>query len=157
MWLLHFLPDSFLQFVVHAVLLAGVLGTLLFYFIIGKFPIPFLGGYIRLGKILSVILLVSGLYFEGGYSNEMQWRERVREMEAKVAKAEDEARNANEALAKKSKERVEIIKYREIVVKQYIDKEVGKYNEKFSKNGMCAFPQEFVKAHNDSAEKPRNK
>jgi len=149
MWLLHFLPDSFLQFVVHAILLAGVLGTLLFYFIIGKFPIPFLGGYIRLGKILSAILLVSGIYFEGGFSNEMQWRERVREMEAKVAKAEEEAKEANKALDNKSKEKVKVIRERGVVVKQYIDREVAKYDN------QCVIPKEFVKAHNDAAEVPK--
>lgn len=149
MWLLHFLPDSFLQFVVHAILLAGVLGTLLFYFIIGKFPIPLLGGYIRLGKILSAILLVSGIYFEGGFSNEMQWRERVREMEAKVAKAEEEAKEANKALDNKSKEKVKVIRERGVVVKQYIDREVAKYDN------QCVIPKEFVKAHNDAAEVPK--
>lgn len=149
MWLLHFLPDSFLQFVVHAVLLAGIIGTALFYFILGKFPIPFFSNYVRLGKIISVILLASGVYFEGGYSNEMQWRERVREMEAKVAKAEQESKEANAALENKSKEKVKIIREKSVVVKQYIDREVKKYDS------QCVIPDAFIRAHNDSAEAPK--
>ena len=145
MWLLHFLPDSFLQFVVHAVLIAGLIGTAIFYFLLGKISIPFIGQYIRIGKIVSIILLVSGLYFEGGYSNEMQWRERVREMEAKVAKAEQESKDANEALDKKSKEKVKIIKEKAVVVKQYIDREVTKYD------ATCPIPAPVVKAHNAAA------
>ena len=146
MWLLHFLPDSFLQFVVHAVLLAGIIGTALFYFILGKFPIPFFSNYVRLGKIISVILLASGVYFEGGYSNEMQWRERVREMEAKVAKAEQESKEANAALDKKSAEKVKVIQGKQVIVKQYIDREVAKYDN------SCVIPKEFIKAHNDATE-----
>ena len=146
MWLLHFLPDSFLQFVVHAVLIAGLIGTAIFYFLLGKISIPFLGQYIRLGKIISIILLVSGLYFEGGYSNEMQWRERVREMEAKVAKAEQESKEANAALDKKSAEKVKVIQGKQVIVKQYIDREVAKYDN------SCVIPKEFIKAHNDATE-----
>lgn len=145
MWLLHFLPDSFLQFVVHAVLIAGLLGTALFFFILGKFPIPLLGGYIRIGKIVSIILLVSGIYFEGGFSNEMQWRERVREMEAKVAKAEQESKEANAALDAKSNEKVKVIKEKAVVVKQYIDREVTKYD------ATCTIPAPVIKAHNAAA------
>ena len=154
MWLLHFLPDSFLQFVVHAVLIAGLLGTAIFYFLLGKISIPFIGQYIRIGKIVSIILLVSGLYFEGGYSNEMQWRERVREMEAKVAKAEEQSNNLNDQLDELAKKKNQVIKGRTEYITRYIESNVGKHDNKFSKEGVCAIPQEFVEAHNKAAKKP---
>ena len=151
MFILHFLPDSFIQFIVHTILLAGIIGCFLSFFVINKllrfFP-PF-ASYYKIAQIISVVLLVSGIYFEGGYSTEMQWRERVREMETKVAKAEEESKLANEALDKKGAAKVKVIQGRQVVVKQYIDREITKYNN------QCVIPQEFIKAHNDSAEQPK--
>ena len=151
MWLLHFFSDGFIQFIVHTILLLGIIGCVLSFFVINKvlrfFP-PF-ANYYKMAQIASVVLLISGIYFEGGYSAEMQWRERVREMEAKVAQAEEQAKEANVALDKKSAEKVKVIKGREVVVKQYIDREVAKYND------QCNVPKAFVDAHNMAAEQPK--
>lgn len=151
MWLLHFLPDSFLQFVVHLVLLAGVIGCFATFFVVNNILrwFPPLSKYVTLAQVVSALLLVSGVYFEGGYSTEMQWRERVAEMEAKVAKAEQESKDANTKLDKKSAEKVKVIKGKEIIVKQYIDREVTKYDS------QCVIPKAFVDAHNMSAEKAK--
>ena len=147
MWILHFLPDSFIQFIVHAILIAGLVGSFLSFFVINKLLrwFPPLSNYITLAQIASAVLLVAGVYFEGGYSTEMQWRERVREMEAKVAKAEAESKEANAALEKKSAEKVNAIKQRGQVVYQYIDREVSKYDK------TCVIPKEVVRAHNAAA------
>jgi hypothetical protein len=75
----------------------------------------------------------------------MQWRERVREMEAKVARAEQESKEANSKLDNKSAEKVKVIKEKAIVVKQYIDREVIKYD------ATCTIPVSVVKAHNAAA------
>jgi hypothetical protein len=151
MWLLHFLPDSFLAFVVNAVLALGILGTILAFFVIN--PIlrwfPPLSKYVTVAQVVSLLVLTAGVYFKGGYSAEMQWRERVAEMQAKVAQAEEQSKAANAALDKKSAEKVRVIKGREIVVKQFIDREVAKYNDK------CEIPRAFVDAHNMAAEQPK--
>lgn len=88
---------------------------------------------------------MSGIYFEGGYSAEMQWRERVAEMEAKVAKAEQESKDANDKLDKKSKDKIKVIQGKQVIVKQYIDREVTKYD------ATCPIPAPVVKAHNAAA------
>jgi uncharacterized coiled-coil protein SlyX len=151
MWLLHFFPDWLIQFIVHTILILGVVGCLITFQFANKVLMtwPPLAAYYKMAQIASVVLLVCGIYFEGGYSAEMQWRERVREVEAKVAQAEQAANEANKALAKKSKEKVKIIEGKQVIVKQYIDREVAKYND------QCVIPKEFVKAHNDSAEKAK--
>ena len=150
MWLLHFLPDTFLAFIVNAVLVLGVLGTVLAFFVIN--PIlrwfPPLSKYVTLAQVASLVVLTAGVYFKGGYSTEMMWRERVAEMEAKVAQAEAESREANTKLDKKSADKVKVIQGKQIIVKQYIDREVAKYNDK------CEIPRAFVDAHNQSAEPP---
>jgi len=113
MWLLHFLPDSFIQFIVHAILLAGVVGAFLSFFVVNKVlrAFPFLSQYVTIAQVSSAVLLVAGVYFEGGYSAEMQWRERVKEAEAKVAIVEGKSQELNQALeaerVKKQKVKVE--------------------------------------------------
>lgn len=147
MWMLHFLPDSFIQFIVHAILIAGIIGCFLSFFVINRIlmAFPFLSQYVNVAQIVSAIALVAGVYLEGGYSTEMQWRERVREMEAKVAKVEQESKIANDKLDNKSTEKVKVIKEKAIVVKQYIDREVIKYD------ATCTIPAPVVKAHNAAA------
>lgn len=151
MWLLHFLPDSLLAFIVDAVLLAGVLATVLTCFLLKHLIrfVPTLAPHVKIAQIASVVVLLSGVYFRGGYSTEMIWRERVREVEARLAQAESESRTANEQLEKKSQQKIQVIKGREIVVKQYIDREITKYND------QCVIPQPFIRAHNDAAEAPK--
>jgi hypothetical protein len=150
MWLLHFLPDSLLAFIVNAVLVLGILGTILTFFVINPLLrwFPPLSKYVTMAQVVSLLVLTAGVYFKGGYSAEMQWRERVAEMEAKVAQAEAESKDANAKLDKKSADRVKVIQGKQIVVKQYIDREVAKYNDK------CEIPKAFIDAHNMSAEPP---
>lgn len=147
MWLLHFLPDSFIQFIVHTILLAGVVGSFLSFFIVNRVlrAFPFLSSYVTMAQIISAVLLALGVYFEGGYSAEMQWRERVHEMEAKVAQAEQQAKDATDKLDAKSVNKVKAIREKQVVVKQYITREVTKYD------ATCKIPSEVVKAHNAAA------
>lgn len=147
MWILHFLPDSFLQFVVHAILIAGLVGTFLSFFVVNKIlmAVPMLSRYVNVAQLVSAITLAAGVYFEGGYASEMQWRARVAEVEAKVAQAEQQAKEANAELDAKSKEKVIEIQQKAVIVKQYIDREVVKYDS------TCNIPQEVVKAHNSAA------
>ena len=147
MWLLHFLPDSFLQFIVHTILIAGLIGTVLSFFVVNKIlmAVPMLSRYVNVAQLVSAITLAAGVYFEGGYSAEMQWRARVAEVEAKVAQAEQEAKAANEQLDEKSKEKVNEIQVKQVVVKQYIDREVTKYDS------TCTVPAPVVKALNAAA------
>jgi hypothetical protein len=147
MWFLHFLPDSFIQFIVHAILIAGLIGSFLSFFVVNKVlrAFPFLSQYVTIAQVASAVLLVAGVYFEGGYSTEMQWRERVREMEAKVAVAEQQAKEANVVIDKKGQEKIKVIREKGVVVKQYIDREVTKYDT------TCVIPEPVVKAHNAAA------
>ena len=93
MWILHLLPDSFIQFVVDLVLMAGAGLTVFGLLIAGWIP------YIRYAKklivLVGMICLVAGAYFKGGYGTEMEWRARVEEMQKKVAAAEAKAKQAN--------------------------------------------------------------
>lgn len=147
MFILHLLPDSLLSFIVDAVLLAGVLSTLLTCFLLKHVIrlIPALSPHVKIAQIISVLLLLSGVYFKGGYSSEMAWRERVTEMEAKVAAAEQQSQAANVVIDKKGTEKIRIIREKGEIIKQYVDREITKYDN------TCVIPNEVVRAHNAAA------
>jgi hypothetical protein len=154
MWVLHFLPDSFLLFVTNALLAVGIAAALASVIVhripvLWRYQIPF--------KILALALLVVGVYLRGGYGVEMAWRERVHELELQVQKYEELSADLNKKLADAEKNKVKIIQGRVEIVKQYIDREVKVYDETFRPGGVCEIPGTFVRAHNDSAARPGEK
>lgn len=146
MWIFSLIPDSYLQYTIFGLILFGV-----FLYLVGTFTslIPPLKPYAEVVKGISIFIILAGSYFLGGYGTEMEWRNRVSKLEEKVIKAEQLSKQANIKLDKKAQQQVKIIREKGIVVKQYIDREVVKYDN------QCVIPKEFVKAHNDSAEQAK--
>ena len=113
MWMLAWVPDSLLLWIVHAVLVAGIVGTFLSFFLLHRIVrwFPALAPWHLLLQIVSIALLVGGVYFKGGYDTESSWRAKVKEAETKVAIAEQQSQKLNEDLKveqkKKQKVRVE--------------------------------------------------
>jgi len=127
MWLLHLLPDSLILYITYAMLLVGLAGIILGFFL-GK--LPFVSQYRLPIQIVSIILFCSGLYWYGGYSAEMAWRERVAEMEAKVAAAEAKSKQLNSELEAKTVERTKLIREKGKKQVEYITRLVeGKTTE----------------------------
>jgi len=127
MWLLHLLPDSFILFITYCLLAVGFTGIILGFFLA---KIPFVSQYRLPIQIVSIILFCLGLYWYGGYSNEMLWRERVAEMEAKVAAAEVKSKQLNKEIEAKTVERTKLIREKGKKQVEYITRLVeGKTNE----------------------------
>jgi hypothetical protein len=142
MWILHFLPDAAILWFCNILLLTGLVLTVAGFFahripLVWQYQLPF--------KILGIALLVAGVYFRGGYAVEAEWRERVAEVEAKLAQAEQQSQQANVVIEKKGKDRIRVIKEKGEVIKQYIDREITKYDN------TCVIPDEVVRAHNAAA------
>lgn len=146
MWLLHFLPDSLLAWVVNTVLILGVVGfTASFFFgYVAKF-LPQLIPYRMVLQIVSIVLLVAGVYFKGGQAAEIQWRERVRELEGKVAVAEQQSKEANTQLETKTKEKVKVIHEKQIVIQEKIR------DVKVSIDSQCKITAQTVDILNEAA------
>jgi hypothetical protein len=152
MWILHFLPDAIILWFCNILLLVGVVLTAAGLFahripVIWQYQLPF--------KFLGIALLVLGVYFRGGYAVEAEWRERVAEVEARLAVAEQKSVDANTKIDTAAKEKVRVIRGQTQIVRQYIDREVIKYDTKFLPGGQCEIPQEFIQAHNKSAERTK--
>jgi len=142
MFILQFLPD----WVFHALLVAGMLGTLAG-FLLGM--IPLIKRYSLPIRIISPIVLSFAIFLEGALIDNQLWQLRVAEVEAKLAKAEAESAKANTQLVDKANKKNNKQKENTLVVKQYITCEVTKYDN------TCMIPKEFVKAHNDATEQAK--
>ena len=143
MWILHFLPDSFILWFCNCLLFAGIMATVAGFF---AHRIPFVSKYQLAFKIGGIALLVLGVYFRGGLAVETEWRERVAAVEAKLAVAEKASVEANQQIDTRVQKQVTSIRQRMTYVKQYVDREVVRYND------QCTIPEPFIKAHNDAAE-----
>ena len=144
MWLMNFLPN----WIFHAILLAGVLGLIAS--LVLKF-IPFFNTYKLPVQVLSILLIVIGVWFEGAISNQAEWEARVAEMQVKVAEAEAKSSEANVKIVTKIVKKTNRIREKGDAIISYIDREVVKNNEviKFVEN--CPIPDIIIKTHNAAA------
>ena len=115
-------------------LLAGILLTATAFFIK---RIPVINQYRIPAQVLGIALLVIGVYWRGGYAVEQEWRERVAEVEARVAAAEAKSAEENVKIVTKVVTKTQVIKTRGETITKYIDREIVKYDEKFARGGMC--------------------
>jgi uncharacterized coiled-coil protein SlyX len=119
--MLAFFPDAFLAWIINTILIAGIVGfAASFFFGYVVRWLPAIAPYHLLIQVVSIVLLVAGVYFKGGYSVEMAWRERVAELEAKVAIAEQKSKEVNEKIVTVYKDRVKVVKETQIVVQEKI-------------------------------------
>jgi hypothetical protein len=146
MWILHFLPDSIILWFCNILLLTGIVATAAGF---AAHRIPGLWQF-QLGfKLAGILLLVLGVYFRGGLAVETEWRERVAAVEARLVAAEKASADANQQIDTRVQKQVTSIRQRMTYVRQYVDREVVKYND------QCLIPEPFVRAHNDAAEAPK--
>jgi hypothetical protein len=103
-WILSFIPDAVLNWVYWLIIFAGLTG--LFAGWLGRF-IPLYGKYVGILKPVGIALLVLGVWLRGGYDVEMAWRDKLKQVEAKVAIAEAESKDANTQLVKEKKKFVD--------------------------------------------------
>lgn len=140
MWMLDFLPD----WIFHLVVLVGIAGVIL-----GQFFtfIPFIQQYLLPLRVVSIIILAAGLYFEGGMSNNDRWLAKVHEMELKVKTAEAKSAETTTKVVTKYVDKVRIVKEKQDVRVEYIDRYITK-----DADAKCDVPNSFVVLH-DSASK----
>lgn len=145
MWLLNFLPDwIFYALAVGSLISFSIARFLTLIPLLYRLPI----------QLLSAAVFVSAVYLIGGISNQQMWEQRVREMEAKVAAAEQQSKEVNTKIETKVVERLQIVRQRGDDIIKYVDREVVKYDDKFAPGKQCELPKEFIQALNKAAEAP---
>ena len=119
--MLSLIPDALLAWVINTILITGIIGiTASFFFSFVVRWLPAIAPYHLLVQVVSVVLLVSGVYFKGAYSVEMSWRNKVAELEAQVAKAEQKSKEVNEKIVTVYKDKVKIVKETQVIVQEKI-------------------------------------
>ena len=101
------------------------------------------------GKIISpiaVLILAFGIYCEGGYIVEKEWRSKVEEMEKKVAAAEEKSAEINTVIKTKIVEKIKVIKETTKGNIEYVDRVVARYDNK------CVLSNAAVGVHNASSQ-----
>ena len=154
MWLLHLLPDSFLEFIVNAVLLLGIILTFLSFFVLNRILrfIPVLAGYVTPIQVVSVLILTAGVYFKGGYVTEMMWREEVKKVQEELDKAKNKAAEVVVQVEEKVIFRDRVIKEKGETLIQYVDREIVKKEEVVKYIENCPVPAEIIDIHNQAAQ-----
>jgi hypothetical protein len=148
MWLLHLLPDAFIAWIVNIILIAGAVITVAGFFV--RF-VPFVTQYRIPVQIAGIVLLTTGVYFQGGYSTEIAWRERVREVEAKLALAQQQSAEVNTEIVTKIVTQTRIVRERGDNIIKYVDREVVKNQEVIRFVENCPIPEIIVNTHNAAA------
>lgn len=154
MWLLHLLPDSLLEFIVNAVLILGVVLTILSFFVLNRILrlIPGLASYHTAIQVVSVLILAAGLYFKGGYVTEMIWREEVKKVQEELDKAKNKAAEVVVQVEEKVVFRDRVIKEQGKTLIQYVDREIVKKEEVVKYIENCPVPAEIIDVHNQAAQ-----
>jgi len=146
MWMLSFLPDAFLVWIINIVLLAGIVGTTVsILFKVAIRWIPWIIPYRTLLQVVSIVLLLAGVYFKGGLAIEQEWRARVKDLEAKVAIAEAQSKDANTKIEKVYVDRVKVVKDTQVVIQEKLKTVEVKID------AQCKVVPEAINILNDAA------
>lgn len=148
MWLLHFLPEAIFSFLVYILLLVGITGVIISFFVINKIlsKIPGFAKYYRFAQLSSIITLTLGVYLWGGYSMEMAYRVRISELEKEIEIAKEESKKINTVVETKVVTKTKIIKEKGDTIVQRVDNVI-------TVPGECdVLPKDVIDVHNEAAE-----
>ena len=102
-------------------------------------------------QILGIALLVIGVYWRGGYAVEQDWRERVREVEARLEVAEKRSAEVNTEIVTRVVTQTKIVRERGDDIIKYVDREVVKNQEVIRFVENCPIPEIIINTHNAAA------
>ena len=138
MWLLQWLPD----FVVHLILLVGIAGIVLSYFV--KF-IPILANYRIPIQLSGFVLAILGVWLEGGIAKELEFRQQIEAANARAQIAEEKAAAATAQVKYVFLDKVKTVKDVQVIVQERIRDVSVKIDEN------CKVIPDVVDIHNQSA------
>jgi hypothetical protein len=140
MW--SMLPAGITHWIVNLMLLAGAVGLAASW--VGRW-IPFFDAYARLLKPIGIVLLLCGVYFKGGEAVNDAWRDRIADLEAKIAVSEAKSKDANVKLSSAIKEKNQAIQESKTVVQTKLKRDAVKIDAE------CKLDPTAVEILNESA------
>lgn len=138
MWLLAFFPN----FLPHAILLLGLLLFIATYFM-GL--IPGIMQYKGAAKVVAGILIVLGIYLEGGLAYKKKIDVEVAELRVELAQAELKAGRKNVEIVNNYLTTTKVIRAKGSTIVRYIEDNKDRIND------ACIIPDDVIDAHNSAA------
>jgi hypothetical protein len=146
MWQLAYLwsliPDWLITWLVNGLVIAGLVGISASW--IARW-IPYFNLYRGPIQAIGVVCLVLGVYFKGGADTEQAWRERVKDLEARVAQAEQQSVESNKKLSNQLEQNKKLTQE----VKNANQAAVRANAEKI--NSECRVPDVAISLHNSAS------
>ena len=102
-WLINLLPE----WVFHIVIFLGI-GSLIASAILKRLPALYTYSFVT--YFGGLVLIISGVWFEGALAEKSNWEEKVKELETKAQVAEAKSQQVNTVIETKIVERVKIVK-----------------------------------------------
>ena len=137
-WMLQLIPDNVFVWITYALFLTGIV-----LYIASKLVtiLPVIARYKLGAELLGIVVLIMSSYFYGG----VEYRQMIADLKARVAVAEQQSRDANATLEKKTQQHLKEIKEVRNENKKIIRETVGRQID-----SQCVLPRSAVSLH-DSA------
>jgi hypothetical protein len=148
MWLITFLPDAMVAFVVYTIIAVGA--GLITASVLTRW-IPGISGYQTPLQVFGAVILMFGVYLQGGRANEAEWQDRVQQLESKLAQAQVDSSNKNLEVQTQVVTKTRVVREKGNDIIQYIDREIVKNQEVVRYIEQCPVPKEIIGAHNAAA------
>jgi hypothetical protein len=139
----NLIPNWLITVLVNGLVIVGIIGVCAAW--IARW-VPYFNMYRGPIQAIGVICLVLGVYFKGGADVERAWRERVAEIEAKVAIAEKQSREANQKLSDQLQQNKKLTQE----VKNANQASIRANAEKI--NAECRVPDVAIGLHNSASQ-----
>ena len=136
LWLINQIP----LILIHIIVGIGVVSLLLSNFLPKIYSVGL--------TIAGIAIIAIGIFLEGLCIGSKDIVDELNKAKEKVAQMEQQGKEETTKVETKVVTKTKVIHERGEVIKQYIDREITKYDS------QCVIPQEFVIAHNDAAEVP---
>ena len=136
-WMLSFLPDWFWTLLLISSIVAIGLSKF-----IALYKLP-----LRWGGLAGLII---SIWFLGAASNEEKWQVRIKELEEKLAVAENKSHEENVKIEEKIVTKTKVIKQKGDDIIKYIDRELVKNNEIIKYVENCPVPKDVIDIHNSA-------
>ena len=137
-WMLQLIPHNIFTWITYLLFAAGVILYIASKLII---IIPLMSRYRLPAELIAVVALVVGAYFGG----QLSYRAAIADLKAKVAVAEQQSRDANAILEKKTQEHITELRKAKNANKTIIKEVAGRQID-----SQCTLPRSAVSLH-DSA------
>jgi hypothetical protein len=137
-WMLQLIPDSIFVWITYALFLTGIV-----LYIVSKLVtiLPMISRYKLGAELLGIAVLIVSAYFYGG----IEYRQMIADLKSRVAVAEQQSRDANATLEKKTQQHLKEIKEVRNENKRIVRDTVAKQID-----SQCVLPRSAVSLH-DSA------